>query len=234
MSNPVGSTLEAAAMVLRFLLSNVIEGTGFSNALARCTELLTRAQGLVVIQLESTAADRAASARRRVLRHTLQVELLRYLTWVGAVAGRDQEEMAKQLKLPNSNQSHLVFVSAAKTLLAKAEAQKDALIAVGMSETLLADLEKGLADFEAASDQTRDGRRGHIAARAELEQAAAELREQIRMFDGMVRYEFRKDPEKLQTWISVSNIIGSKSKPAVPPAEGGVVPPAPGSVSPAA
>ena len=35
-----------------------------TNALARFTELLTRARGLVVVQLESTAADRAASARR--------------------------------------------------------------------------------------------------------------------------------------------------------------------------
>jgi len=234
MNTVVRRTLETAARVREFLRAHPVEGTSYVNALARFEELLVRAQGLVAQQREGTIVARAASARRKELRHVLQFELLRHLVRVGVVAAKDRTDLNEQFKFPRANRSHLAFLTAAKGMLAAAEAQKDALVSEGMSETLLEDLGKAVGEFEAASESSRAGRRDHIGARAELAGITLEITERIRLLDGLVRYRFRKDGELLGAWMSASNVPSpSRVKVVLKPADG-VVPPSAGGVAPAA
>ena len=53
-----------------------------------------------------------------------------------------------------------------------------------MAPTLLEELTKMVADFEAASEAARTGRRDHIGARVELEVISAELVEQVKLTTG--------------------------------------------------
>lgn len=231
MNTVVRRTLETAARVREFLRAHPLEGTSYTNALARFEELLARAQGLLVQQREGTIVARAASARRKELRHVLHFELLRHLVRVGVVAAKDRAELAKQFRLPRG--SHLAFLTAAKGMLAKAEAQKDALVGEGMSETLLEDLGKAVGEFEAASEASRAGRRDHVGARIELAGITLEITERIRLLDGLVRYRFRKDGELVGAWKSASNVPNPSRVKVVKP-DDGVVPPKDGGVAPAA
>lgn len=232
MNTAVRRTLETAARVREFLRAHPMEGTSYSNALARFEELLVRAQELVARQREGTIVARAASARRKELRHVLQFELLRHLVRVGVVAAKQRTELARQFRLPQG--THLAFLTAAKGMLATAETQKDALVSEGMSETLLEDLGKAVEEFEAASESSRAGRRGHVGARVELAGVTLEITERIRLLDGLVRYRFRKDGELLGEWVSASKVPGpSRVKVGVKP-DDGVVPPSIGGVAPAA
>jgi hypothetical protein len=181
---------------------------------------------------KSRIVARAASARRKELRHALHFELLRHLVRVGVVAAKNRTELAKQFRLLRG--SHLAFLTAAKGMLAKAEGLKDALVSEGMSETLLEDLSKAVEEFEAASEASRTGRRDHVGARVELAGITLEITERIRLLDGLVRYRFRKDGELLGAWMSASNVPGpSRAKVAVKP-DDGVVPSSGGGVAPAA
>lgn len=147
------------------------------------------------------------------------------------VAAKDRAELAKQLRLPRG--SHLAFLTAAKGMLAKALAQKDALVSEGMSETLFEDLGKAVGEFEAASAASRAGRRDHVGAQVDLAGITLEITERIRLLDGLVRYRFRKDGELLGAWMSVSNVPNPSRVKAVKP-DDGVAPPKDGGVAPAA
>lgn len=234
MNTVVRRTLETAARVREFLRAHPLEEASFVNALARFEELLVRAGGLVARQREGTIVARAASARRKGLRHVLQFELLRHLIRVGVVAAKDRAELAERFRFPRGNGSHLAFLTAAQGMLAAALAQKDALVSEGMSETLLDDLRRALGEFEAASESSRAGRRDHVGARVELAGITLEITERIRLLDGLVRYRFRSNGELLGAWISASHVPGSSRAKAVGKPADGVVPPSVGGVAPAA
>lgn len=144
------------------------------------------------------------------------------------MAAKDRAELAKQFRLPRG--SHLAFLTAAKGMLATAEAQKDALVSEGMSETLLDDLGRAVGDFEVASEANRAGQRAHVAARAKLAGLLLEITERIRLLDGLVRYRLGKDGEKLAAWISASNVPGRSRAKVVKPVDGGT-PPSTGGVT---
>lgn len=189
-----------------------------TNALTRFNALMARAQVLVVLQREGAVMARVASETRKELRIALQFTLLRHLTRVAKVAGRERTELVEQLRLPEFNVSHLAFITSAKSLLTAARAQKDVLVSQGMSETLIDDLDRTVVEFEAASEASRAGRRTRMDARQELDEITTQLTAQIRLLDGLVRYQFEKDGATLGAWANVSSIPGP-SKVKVPKPE---------------
>src|ERR1044071_6304311 len=164
--------LEMAARVREFSLANPSEEPSYAIVLGRFEKLLDRAAEFAAQQRAGLIAVRAASASRAGLRHELQSKFLRHLVGVGMVAAKDRAEPDNQFQLPRGNASHLVFLTAVKGMLAKAEEQKEALVSQGMSVGLLEDLGKSVASFEAANQASIGGRRAHVGARAGLRTVA--------------------------------------------------------------
>ena len=73
-----------------------------------------------------------------------------------------------------------------------------------MSPMLLDALAGALGEFEKTLEASREGRRNHVGASADLKAVAAEIKEQVRVLDGMVRYRFGEDAELMggQAWRS--------------------------------
>src|SRR3989442_988076 len=90
----------------------------------------------------------------------------------------------------------------------------------GMSEQLLDDLAGTLGEFEQTIEATRAAKREHIGASADLEAVAAEVAEQVRVLDGLVRYRFGDDAELMGAWASARNVLGP-FKPKTEPGTGG-------------
>jgi hypothetical protein len=93
-------------------------------------------------------------------------------------------------------------------MLEKATAQKDLLVSRGMSETLLDDLAATIVEFEQTLEASRAGRREHVGASADLSAVGAEIAEQVRLLDGLVRYRFGDNAELMGAWASARNVLG--------------------------
>jgi hypothetical protein len=93
-------------------------------------------------------------------------------------------------------------------MLEEATAQKDLLVSRGMPEKLLEDLSQALTEFENTLEASRTGRREHVGASADLQAVAAEITRQVRLLDGLVRYQFGEQPELMGAWASARNVLG--------------------------
>ena len=205
---------EMAVRVRDFLRAHATEGVE-AVAQVRLEELLTRAEALAAQQYAGVVATRASTGKRAEVRRALQSKLLRYLAGVGAVAAKENAELAAEFRLPRTRATNQAFLTLARGMLEKATAQKELLVSRGMSEQLLTDLATAVADFEKTLEATRAGRREHVGASADLRSVATEIAEQVRLLDGLVRYRFGDNAELMGAWASARNVVGPfKSKVA--------------------
>ena len=63
-------------------------------------------------------------------------------------------------------------------------------------------------DFAQTLESSREGRRGHVGASADLKAVAREIKAQIRVLDGLVRFRFGDQPELMGAWASARNVLG--------------------------
>ena len=240
MRNEVRRKLEMAARVREFVRSHSATESSYAPVLTRLEERLARAETIAARQHAGRVAAKGARARRRELRHILHFQLLRYLTSVGSVAAKGRAELAAQFKLPSANATNSSFVTSVKSLVAVAEGQKELLVQEGMSATLLDELTRMVAEFEIILEAVRTARRDHIGARADLEVITAELLKVVKVLDGITRYRFGMNPEKMAEWKAVRQVLGvsprGRAAPGVEP--GPTLEPGststPGDVAPAA
>jgi len=123
--------------------------------------------------------------------------------------------------LPPSNASDKALVTAAQATLEKATAQKDVLVSLGMSPQVVDDLGKSLGELERSLEATREGRREHVGASADLAAVAAEIAEQVQLLDGVVQYRFGDDAELMGAWASARNVLGPFKPKGQAAGEGG-------------
>jgi hypothetical protein len=161
----------------------------------------------------------------------LHSQLVHYLVAVGSVAAKDQADLAARFRLPPTNTNNTAFLTSVKALLAAGEGQRDELLKAGMTATLLEDLARMVAEFEAASEAARTARRDHIGARADLAVIATELTEQVKLLDGITRYRFGNDAELMTEWKAARQVLGRPQNGEAPAAP---QPPQPGDVQQAA
>lgn len=231
MNSAVRRKLEMAQRVRDFLRSHPLEGTGAAAALARFEELLARAEALGSQQLKGVVATRSATSHRRAIRRDVR-KLVKYLVAVGGVAAQERAELSEQFRMPASNFPHQSFVTTVRDMLTRAEAQRELLVSKGMSETLLADLGRAVAAFEATLEASRAGRREHTGASAELKGLATQISRQVKVLDGLVRYRFEPNLEVMGSWLSARNLAGPlRPKDGL---EAGGEEPSPGGLAPAA
>ena len=234
MRSAVGKRLEMSARVRSFSRAHPSTDAEYTLVLGRLEERLTRAEAIAGRQFEGLVAAKSARLRRQELRRAVHFQLLRYLVAVGGIAARTRTELAQRFQLPDSHGNHRAFLTAVKSMLTLAEAQKDALVAEGMSPRLLEDLGRLVTEFETVTEAARAAKLDHIGARADLELISAELTEQVKVLDGINRWRFGKDPELLVEWNAAKHVPGGSNGRVSAPAagDGGVVPPESGGPAP--
>jgi len=142
------------------------------------------------------------------VRAELHGKLLRYLTGVGAVAAKEDVQLAAQFRLPQVRTANLAFITLARGMLEKAIEHKDLLTKRGLSESVLTDISAALAEFEQTLEASRAARREHVGASGDLKTVLSEISERVRLLDGLVRYRFGDDAELMTAWASARNVLG--------------------------
>ena len=233
MNTPVRNKLEMAARVRTFSRTHASTEPTYTTVLGRLEERLSEAEAIATRQHEARVAARGARNRRKELRRIVHFQLLKYLVAVGNVAGKTRGELATQFRLPSVSANNQAFLTSVKALVAAAEQQRDVLVAAGMAPALLEELQQMLAAFETASEEARAKKLSHIGARADLDQIAGTLMDELRVLDGINRWRFAKDPEVMAEWVAARHL--PPSRPAEQPVQAKeVTPTVPGRVAPAA
>lgn len=208
--------LEMAGRVRDFLRAHKTDAVGEGLGLVKLEELIRRAEVLDGQQRSGVVATRSSTKQRKGLRRALQSKLMLYLRALGALGDAEKGELAVQLQVPPSNTSYRALLTAGREMLEKATAQQEVLLSRGMAPTLLDDLAAALDELEKTIEATRAARREHVGASAELQAVAVEIKKQVRVLDGMVRYRFGDDAELMAAWASARNVLGpfkSKGEP---------------------
>jgi hypothetical protein len=219
MNGDVRRKLDMAARVREFVRAHAAAEPGFTPVVTRLDELLTRAEAILERQRQGSVAARGANAQRGELRRRIHARLVHYLVAVGSVAAKDQADVAQHFRLPRTNGSSKGYVTAVKALLAAGEGQKDLLQKAGLAPTLLDELAKMVADFEASTEAARTARRDHIGARVDLDVITAQLKEQVKLLDGITRYRFGDDVEMMAEWHAAKQMLrqpGAAGAPVTP------------------
>ena len=112
----------------------------------------------------------------------------------------------------------------ARGILEKATAQKELLVSRGMSTMLLDALAGAVGEFKKTLEASREGRRNHVGASADLKAVAAEIKEQVRVLDGLVRFRFGENAELMAAWASARNVLGPFKAKVEPEAGGSETP----------
>lgn len=199
--------LEMAVRVRDFLRAHKTEGVAESAAVTRLEALVGRAEALMAQQRAGIVSERAATEMRAEVRRALRSKLLLYLSAVGGVAANENLELSAQFKLPRVGPNQ-AFVTMARGMLEKATAHLELLVKRGMSETLLVDISAAIEEFEQTLEATRAGRREHVGASADLRAVMAEISEQVKVLDGIVRYRFGENAELMGAWASAHSVVG--------------------------
>ncbi len=210
--------LEMAARVRDFLRAHKTDNIAEGTALARLEVLLERANVLAAQQLAGIKAQRSATEQRAEVRRGLQGKLLRYLAGVGRLAAMENAELGAQFRLPQTTAPNQAFVTLVHGMLEKAKAHRTLLVTQGMSDTLLDDITKALAEFEETLEASRTGHRDQVGASADLDLVSAEMTQLLRMLDGLVRYRFGDNGELMGAWKRVRNVLGPFRPKAEPEA----------------
>jgi hypothetical protein len=212
-----------AERVRDFLRTHQTEGVGQGLGLTKLEELIERAKALSEQQQVGLAVTRRATQHRKEVRRALREKILRYLRVVGRVAAKQDAMLANDFPLPPGN-THEALATSARATLEKATAQKDVLVALGMSPKVLDVLAAAVGEFDRTLEATRAGRREHAGASADLTAIGAEITEQVQLLDGVVRYQFGDDAELMGAWASARNVLGPFKPKSAPGAGGSATP----------
>lgn len=236
MNARVRRKVEMGQRALEFSRANPDESAGYGAALTRLGELVTRADRLSDQQLVGLRAVRTATTRKLELRRLIKSAHMEHLSYIARIAAREVPELPQKFALPGRGATYIAFRTVARTMAAEAMSRKELLVSHGLVEKVLDDLNGAIAKFDAAVEQGTEGRRAHIGASAELETVANEIVELVNAMDGLNRYRFAGDAERIAAWESASTVlVRTRSTPDAPPApDTGTPVPTPGEVKPAA
>ncbi len=219
--------VEMGKRALKFSQDHPDPSPGYAAALARLENRLARAQQLATQQLEGILEVRAATAQKIKLRRLMRRTQLAHIASVADSAAIEMPELARRFAAPPEGSPYVVFRTAARSLVAEAQNQKELLVRHGLTDTVLESLVQSLDEFDQAIEQGSEGRRSHVGASAELDAVSDEIALIVRVMDGLNGFRFANDAESLAGWKSSSNTFpapSNTSKPTVPPVSGEVRP----------
>lgn len=227
--------IEMATRALNFSRAHTDPSPGYAATVARLEERLARAQQLATQQREGILEVRSSSVQKRDLRRQMGRGQLMHLAGVADIASAELPELAQKFSLAAMRSPYLAFRTAARSMAAEAQAQKELLVKHGLADTILESLATALDEFDRALERGTDGRRQHVGASAELDTVGDELLQIVRVMGGLNRVRFANDSESLAAWESASNTLGPARSSGIKPAPGPSQPPlSGGEVKPAA
>lgn len=207
MNGEIRRKLEMAARVRDFHQAHPFATAHETRVAARLEELVTRASELTRQQHRGLIAVHFSCSHRRKLRRLVRRLLLRHLARVAAVATNEEPGLALDFRLPREDVNAGTFRTVARSMAGAAQARRDLFLRHGMAPTLLDDLTGALDQYDEAVEQAYAGRRAHVGASADLDEVGREILRVADQLDGMNRYRFQHDAERLAAWESARNVV---------------------------
>ena len=173
----------------------------------------------VKAQMEQVAAMQRAglidvhtgAVEKRRLRREMLAGPIAHLAEVGGLAEREHPDLVNKLRYKPSGNTYVAHRTAARSMQAEAEPNKEVLAKFGLSEAVLEVFGQLLDQFDAAVKVGSDGRAAHTGATKRLEALAMEAGQIVRAMDARNRYRFKNDEQVLGAWISASTVRGEGS-----------------------
>jgi hypothetical protein len=121
-------------------------------------------------------------------------------------------------RIPDGN-SDQILIASAREFIAKATEHKAAFIALGMPETLIADLETDVNALEQANNEKSAAQTKTVGATAEIDKQIDLAMDAAVIVNAAMQNVYRDNPAKLAEWASARHIKRTKrSVPKTPPA----------------
>lgn len=223
--------LNRAIRVHEYSVAHSDGGAASTAIVAGLGKAIGDAQNLARQQRDGQNEERNAADTKKALKKTFR-KLVRHVARVAALVAKDHPELTREFRLPRGKGGEQAVLTAVRSIADEARANQDLFLTNGMAVTLIADMDKALADYEAAIERTGAAKRAHIGANAEVDAVLRRIMLIVRLLDGLNQYRFEDDAEKLAAWNSARNLPGPGPEKA--PAEDGPVPPGDGTVPRAA
>jgi hypothetical protein len=206
MKSIIRRQLSMVSRVRDFCRAHPSDSPGYVEALAQLEERLGRAELLAAQQDNGVATRRGSTEGKSVLRQVIRENHLRHLVRIARGAASVNPELPKRFRLPSKSLSGIAFIAQARALVNQAMPFKDLFIQDGMSATFLEDLNRVIAEYEAAEGGQNQGVAMRVGAVTELPELTKELIQLVKRFDGLNLLRFQHDPEKRGAWLSARNV----------------------------
>jgi hypothetical protein len=212
--------VETGERVVAFCLANPSDNPGQEAAVARLKEQVTTARGLLDQEVTGVQTVHGSVEDRGGARGAIS-GMVRVLVGVAKSAKNELPATAITFRIRSGKSSAMLFVSQARSALAKGVAHREVLERYGLAPGFLDEL-KGLIDrYEETQRDTWAGRRAHTGAHAYLITLHDDILDGIRQLDALQAHRFRNDPERAGAWKSARDVHwpnGQSAKVANPPA----------------
>jgi len=218
MRGTVRRKLEMGDRVRHFGQTQPSGDPSVTTLLGELDTLLTRADTAAATERNGRLEARALVARRSELRGIIGSLYLRHLVEVGREVARTEPALAGLFRLRMPNATHKAFLISSRAMLAEATARKDAFVARGLSQPVLDELGKDLAEFEAMGGRGLDARRAHIGGRVELAELADRVSSIVTRLDTLFQIRFKRDPAQLAGWDAARALVQGPFRRPAPPA----------------
>lgn len=189
-----------------FSLAHPLQSPGYQAAVAGLSKALAEARALEIQQREGFIAERSGGAVRRELMERMRQVHLPHLTHSASRAEREQPDLTRKFRYKPTSGTLGARRAAAASMVEAAQNYKEVLVRHGMEESVLDDLVRTLAGFDAASEQSIAGRAAHVGASARLRAVGQEIVGLVRVLDGLNRVRFKDDEALLAQWASMSSV----------------------------
>jgi hypothetical protein len=183
---------------------------GQAQLVAEVKALVQQMKVVAAAQRTGLIDRRAGAAEKATLRREILAGPVAHMAQVGRRASRDVHEVGQDFQRKPSKGTYVEFLTASRTMQAKAEQHKAVLLKYGMSEPVQLQLGELLDRFDAAVLLGNNGRTAHKGATQQLEALAAELASVVRTMDARNRQRFAGNAQLLASWVSASTVLGGK------------------------
>ena len=207
MNRRVSRRLEMGTRALEFSEAHPVDSPGYATAVQQLKDQLARAEQLGKEQERGTTEVHAATARKNELKRSIRWSQLVHLAGVAERAAKEVPGLVQKFDLPRVPNRNLGFSTVARTMVEEAQRHKDVLIKHGLVEQILDSLGESLDQFDEVVQHGAEGRRVHIGARANLEVAADEVVQIVKILNGYNRHRFITQPDLLAAWTAARNVV---------------------------
>ncbi len=208
MNSVVRRILEMVARVVSWIDAWPDTDAGQKVSAARLKEVQTEMEQVAALQRAGLIEVHTGAGEKRRLRREMLAGPIAHLSEIGGLAGREHPDLINKLRYRPSGNSSLAHRTAARSLQAEAEANKEVLSQFGLSEAVLEVYGQLLDQYDAAVKAGIEGRARHTGATRRLEALALEAGQLVRAMDARNRYRFKNDHQALGAWISASTVFG--------------------------